>query len=427
VRSAIRQRLLRALAAALALAATACEAGPEPPNILLVTIDTLRRDHVGAYGDTRALTPNLDALAADGLVHANAYTTMPTTGPAHLSIFTGHYPSELGTRRNGEQLPARFATRELGYRLGRRGYRTAAFVTARLLANGVVGLRGFDVYDAPNAVLRPGDDAVGDALAWLAVEKRRPVFLWVHLYDPHAPYGTADEKGRSFPVDPADYGFVDAERYRDLDRRRALEARYRRGVESADAALGKLLAGTREILGADLFVAVTTDHGEALSEWLDTRGFGFDHGKFLDTEEVRIPLVLNGPGIAAGRSHGAVSLRDLYTTLLAVAGIDDGDSETEQRRDLRSPDSTRRIVRIERREFHSRMPESVRGHAAAAADGAALVIVAEDGRPAAANPPPPPDLLSAARSSLAGLNDDGPAEEIPRETREALRDLGYVE
>jgi arylsulfatase A-like enzyme len=128
----------------LALLAPACVGAPADPSILLVTIDTLRRDHVGAYGDERGLTPNLDALAATGLVHERAYTTMPTTGPAHLSVFTGLYPSELGARRNGEPLPSRFAPRELAKRLRERGYTTAAFVTARLIANKHTGLRGFE-------------------------------------------------------------------------------------------------------------------------------------------------------------------------------------------------------------------------------------------------------------------------------------------
>ena len=101
----------------LVVLAPGCSGPAAGPNILLVTIDTLRRDHVGAYGDGRGLTPNLDALAATGLVHERAYTTMPTTGPAHLSAFTGLYPSEHGARSNGEPLPPRFASRELAQRM----------------------------------------------------------------------------------------------------------------------------------------------------------------------------------------------------------------------------------------------------------------------------------------------------------------------
>jgi len=341
-------------------------------------------------------------------------------------MLTGHYPSELGVRRNGEPLPARFQTRELASQLGRNGYATAAFVTAGLLANHVVGLRGFEVYDSPKQVLRQGEDAVSAALAWLAVEKRRPIFLWIHLYDPHAPYGTADEKGRSFPIDASKYGFVDDEFYADPDRRREIEARYARGVQSADAALGRLLEGAREFLGPKLVVVVTTDHGEALSERIDERGFGYDHGKYLDREQVEIPLVVAGPGITAGRSAGAASLRDVYTTLLEAAGVGDPTAVDEGRRDLRDRDDARRVVRIERRLFRSAVPDSVRAHAAAASDGVRLVIVAEDGSPGDDASAGAADLLAEARTLLTASKDAVPFE-IPSETRDSLRDLGYVE
>jgi len=410
----------------LALVAPACSEGPPRPSVLLVTIDTLRRDHVGAYGDERGLTPNLDALAAEGLVHERAYTTMPTTGPAHLSAFTGLYPSEHGARSNGEPLPQRFSSRELAQRLRRRGYATAAFVTTRLMAISMTGLRGFEIYDAPRAVLRPGDDAVSDALAWLAVEKRRPVFLWVHLYDPHAPYGTADEKGRSFPVDASRYGFVDRDYYASPENRRAIEERYTHGVRSADAALGRIVNGARERLGTPLFIAVAADHGESLAEHLEDRGFAYDHGKYLDPEQVEIPLIVVGPGIAPDRSRGAASLRDLYTTVLETTAAGDPEAEPEGRRDLRRRDDTRRIVRIERRSFRAAVPDSVKAHAAAAADGERLAIIAEDGSAPDAVAGAAADLLVEARAALDARADVAPAA-ISSETREALRELGYSE
>ena len=141
---ATRTEAAALLLALLALLAPACSRPPPGPSILFVSIDTLRTDHVGAYGDERGLTPNLDALAAGGLVHERAYTTMPTTGPAHLSAFTGLYPSEHGARSNGEPLPQRFSSRELAHRLRQRGYATAAFVTTRLMAISPTGkLRPF--------------------------------------------------------------------------------------------------------------------------------------------------------------------------------------------------------------------------------------------------------------------------------------------
>jgi arylsulfatase A-like enzyme len=276
-------------------------------------------------------------------------------------------------------------------------------------------------------VLRPGDDAVSAALAWLDAEKRRPVFVWLHLYDPHAPYGTADEKGRSFPVDPSRYGFVDRDYYASPENRRALEERYARGVRSADAALGRIADGARERLGASVFIAVAADHGESFAEHLADRGFAYDHGKYLDAEGVEIPLVVVGPGVAPGRSRGAASLRDVYTTILEVSGVGDPKAGSEGRRDLRLRDDARRVVRIERRGFRSAVPDSVKTHAAAAADGTRLVIVAEDGSSADEADPVAAALLEAARSGLDPLAATAAPAAISGETREALRELGYAE
>ncbi len=406
------------------LALAAC--GPPPRSLLLVTLDTLRRDHVGVYADAGGFTPSLDALAAEGLVHEAAYTTMPTTGPAHLSLFTGLYPSEHGARRNGETLPPRLAQRELAARLGGHGYATAAFVTSRLMSRAATGLRGFEVYDAPTGTLRPGENAVDAALAWLRAKRRRPVFLFVHLYDAHAPYGSADEKRRSFPVERSAYGWIDEPgRYATAEERHDMAERYARGVRSADAALGRLVAEVRAQLETPPFVAVVADHGETLADHLGERGYAYDHGEFLDPESVSVPLVLVGPGVEPGRSPGAASIRDLYTTLLAVAGIRDAEARAAGRRDLRRPSAARRVVGIERRRFGGGVRDAVRSHGAAASDGEGLVIVAEDGSATAAPDAAPAGMLEAARRRLDRTA--APAEPIDPATRQALHDLGYAE
>jgi arylsulfatase A-like enzyme len=400
--------------------------GPPQTSILLVTLDTFRRDHSGVYGGHEGLTPHLDALSAEGLTHTSAYTTMPTTGPAHLSIFTGLLPSEHGARSNGETLDPQWMNREVGLRLRRAGYATAAFVTSQMVAPGATGLRGFEIYDAPRGALRPGASVVESALAWLAVEKRRPIFLWVHLYDPHAPYGDEDEKRRSFPVKRKDYGWVASERYATPDARAEMARRYARGVAAADAALGALVAGVRAI-AEPLLVIVTADHGESLDEHLVSRGFAYDHGKFLDVETVTVPMVLAGAGVIPGRSEGAASIRDLYTVILEAAGIPDEHAPAEGRRDLRRPDADRRVVRIERRRFVSAVRDEVREHASAGADGNALVVVSETGEHSAG--PATADLLGAARISVADSDgtDAEARESIDPETRRALEELGYVE
>ncbi len=401
------------------LASTGCS---ERPSILLVSLDTLRRDHVGAYGDERGLTPALDALASEGLVHEAAYTTMPTTGPAHLSLLTGLYPSEHGARRNGEGLRPGLASYTAPFQLRRRGYATAAFVTTRLLHKSLLGLRGFGIYDTPRGSLRPGDDAVAAALAWLDVEKRRPIFMWVHLYDAHAPYGSADEKRRSFPVDASAYGWVDPDRYSDAGERREMETRYARGVAAADTALGQLVTGVRERLAKPPLVIVVSDHGESFSEHLGQRGFAYDHGESLDEEAIALALVLAGPGVAPGRSTGAASIRDLYTTILAAAALEDPGASARDRRDLRLPRAEPRVVAVERRRLLSEVREAARSHASGATDGTRLLIVAEDASPTSG--PADADLLATARAHLAPAATAAP---IDRQTQEALTQLGYGE
>jgi arylsulfatase A-like enzyme len=406
----------------LVFALVALPGCPERPSILLVSLDTLRRDHVGAYGDSRGLTPALDALAAEGLVHEAAYTTMPTTGPAHLSLLTGLYPSEHGARRNGEGLRPGLASYTAPSQLRRRGYATAAFVTTKIMHNALLGLRGFAIYDTPRGSLRPGDVAVEAALAWLDVEKRRPIFLWVHLYDAHAPYGNADEKRRSFPVDASAYGWIASDRYADPDERGEMEARYARGVATADAALGRLVTGVRERLETPPLVIVVSDHGESFSEHLGERGFAYDHGESLDEEAIALALVLTGPGVVPGRSSGAVSIRDLYTTILAAAALEDTGASSRDRRDLRLPRADLRVVAVERRRMLSDPREAARSHASAATDGTRLLIVAEDGSPTSGAADA--DLLATARAHLAPAATAAP---IDPKTREALTELGYGE
>jgi len=414
---------------ALAVAALALLACGEPPtSIVLATLDTVRCDHLGLYGGRPELSPHLDALGARGLVHQAAYTTMPTTGPAHLSIFTGLYPSEHGSLANAEPMGSEHRPRELARRLRDRGYATAAFVTSPLLQPRATGLSGFEIYDTPRGLLRPGEDAVRAALAWLDAEKRRPVFLWVHLYDAHSPYGSADQKGRSFPVEPGRYGWVDRGLYADPAERVRAEQRYARGVRDADAALGHLLDGLAERIEPPPLVAVAGDHGEALAEHLEARGYAYDHGEFLDPEVVCVPLVVAGPGVTAGRSSGAVSLKDIYPTLLGAAGLLDAESGGEGWRDLRIPSAERRIVAVERRRLGPRAPAVVRAHGAAAFDGTAGVIVGEASlSPPLDAAPEEIELFRTASRRYRAATESSGRRAVDPALSDALRSLGYAE
>jgi len=416
----------RGALAAVALALLAC--GEPPPSIVLATLDTVRCDHLGLYGGRPELSPHLDSLGARGLVHQAAYTTMPTTGPAHLSIFTGLYPSEHGSLANAEPISGEHRPRELARRLRDRGYATAAFVTSPLLQPRATGLVGFEIYDTPRGHLRPGEDAVRAALAWLDAEQRRPVFLWVHLYDAHSPYGSADEKGRSFPVEPGRYGWVDRDLYADPVERASVAQRYARGVRDADAALGRLLDGLAGRIAPPPLVVVAGDHGEALAELLETRGYAYDHGEFLDAEVVCVPLVVAGPGVTPGRSSGAVSLRDVYPTLLGAAGLLQAESGDEEQRDLRTASAGRRIVAVERRRVSPAVRAAVRAHAAAAFDGSGGVIVGERSIPPSEGADPAEiELFQAALRRYQAVARSAGRPAVDPALADALRNLGYAE
>jgi arylsulfatase A-like enzyme/Flp pilus assembly protein TadD len=271
-----------------------------PPNIVLITIDTLRADRVG-----RGLTPSLDALARDGVTFANARATVPLTLPSHTTIMTGALPPEHGVRQNGVNRPDT-PRPTLARILRDHGFQTGAFVGAYVLDRRFGLADGFDIYDDriprhPTASARleserPADKVISAARDWLAhVDRTKPFFLWVHLYDPHAPY-----------TPPAEY------------LRKANGHAYDGEVAFADAQAGVLLSDVRATFsGSPLVIAVAGDHGEGLGE------HGEDtHGMLAYDSTLRVPLIVAAPGLAHAASRDMpASLRDLAPTLLARAGI----------------------------------------------------------------------------------------------------------
>jgi len=402
------------LAACACLAGSAC--GDSRPDIVLVTVDALRRDHVGAYGwklPGPSPTPRLDALAEDARVFEGALTTMPATGPAHVSIFTGLWPRDHGVLGNGQPLePELAAARGLPARLAAAGYRTAAFVTSELVEPAALGALGFDPFDARSKrSATPGPDAVAAALAWLGrVERgeRRPIFLWVHLAAPRAPYGAAADKLAQLPVAPKRYGWVDRASYRQKQARIARATQYAAGVRDADAALGLLLDGLAE-RDREPLLLVAADHGELMAEHLDRLGFAFGHGPLLAPEVLWVPLVVAGPGVDPARVSGAASIADLYTTILESAGVGDPGAAEEGRIDLRSDPPPGRVVAAARRLAGGRKRRGqgaaalryIGARAVAVSDGSALLVVGEDGKPADPRAKPPETLAVAAADALA--------------------------
>ncbi len=300
-----------ALAAAGLLCGGACARAPqtaERANVLLVTLDTVRADRVGCYGARGVETPALDRLAREGVRFAQASSPVPLTLPAHASILTGLLPPAHGLRNNGAgALPDGPPT--LATTLAAAGYRTAAFVGSFVLDRRFGLARGFERYDdaiprgsgaAPALEAeRRGDAVVDGALAWLEAERTakdaRPFFLWVHLYDAHAPYE---------PPSPF--------------RERHAGRPYEGEVAFADAQVGRLLdALDRLAFAATTVVAVTADHGEALGEHGE-----LTHGFFLYEPTLRVPLLLRAPGtLPAGKLIATpVGLVDLAPTVAALAG-----------------------------------------------------------------------------------------------------------
>jgi arylsulfatase A-like enzyme len=439
---AVRRMLPTWLLAAVCLAGVAC--GGSRPDVVLVTLDTLRRDHVGAYGwklPGPSPTPRIDAFAKGARVFEGALTTMPTTSPAHASIFTGLRPREHGVLRNGDRVPeALAAERGLPRKLRDAGYRAAAFVTSDVFGPGAIGLGGFDPYDVRPKGLRPGSDAVAAALAWLdrvSRGEKKPVFLWVHLYDPHSPYGAAAAKAGHYPVDLKSYGWVERARYRDKKVRIAMATKYADGVRDADRAFGELLDGLAE-RGREPLVLVAADHGEFMAEYLDRLGFAYGHGSLLGPEVLWVPLLVAGPGIDPARVAGAASIADLYTTVLEATGLGDPRAAEEGRIDLRGDPPPGRLVEAARRFFNNteksqRLDKAalrhIRSRAVAVSDGAALLVVGVDGKPSDGKAPAPA-LVAAARTALAAqrAGEEGRREApLDAETKRKLEALGYVE
>ena len=291
----MRARVLLA-ASLLAPSCTSREAPPkaEKLSVLLVTVDTLRADRLGCYGDGLARTPHMDALARAGTLFERAFSPAPVTLPAHASILTGLLPPAHGVRGNGVfALPSGPVT--LAEALRARGLATAAFIGGFPLERRFGLARGFDHYD--DAVSRAGGvqfsfaerragDVVGAAVRWLSAHPG-PAFVWVHLFDPHAPYDP-----------PAPFRGGDP---------------YRGEVAAADAAIGSLMAAWDARPGASL-TALLSDHGEAFGEHREE-----SHSLFVYDTTLHVPLVLRGPGIAAGRrvAAPAVGIEDVAATLLA--------------------------------------------------------------------------------------------------------------
>jgi choline-sulfatase len=269
------------------------DSGVPRPSILLVTLDTTRADAIGPEAKG-VETPAFDALAARGRRYRQAYATCPETLPSHTSMMTGLYPAEHAVHENGRHLAGDRPV--LAERLHEAGYATAAFVSSFTLARRFGLARGFDVYDdEPSAGReeRTSRETTDRALEYLRREKGRPLLLWVHYYDPHAPYA---------PPEPF--------------RSRYAKAPYLGEVAAMDEQLGRLVKAFQRELPGPVAIVVVGDHGEGLGEHGESQ-----HGMLLYQATMHVPLLLVGPGVDPGTSDTPVSNRRVFNTILDWAGL----------------------------------------------------------------------------------------------------------
>jgi arylsulfatase A-like enzyme len=295
---------LAAVLTLLAAATAGCRCG-SPADVargapvVVVSIDTLRADHLPAYGYGGVETPAIESLRRDGVLFTRAYTTCPLTLPAHASLLTGLLPHRHGVRDNlGYRLDGG-ATPTIADFLRRRGYATAAAVSAYVLRRSTGVASGFDHFDdavgveegeALGEIARRGMETVDGVLPWLRDHAAGPFFLFVHLFEPHAPYD---------PPEPF--------------RSRTPESLYDGEIATADAAVGRLLAELRSLGAYDrALIVLLADHGEGLGDHGED-----EHGVLLYGATLRVPLIVKYPaGVGAGTTVEApAQLVDLFATV----------------------------------------------------------------------------------------------------------------
>jgi arylsulfatase A-like enzyme/Flp pilus assembly protein TadD len=298
-----------ALILLLLAALVSCRKTPSRPflgvkalDVVLVTIDTLRADAPGFAGDTRVATPNLDRIAREGVVFENAHAQNVITLPSHVNILTGMYPYQHGVRDNdGFRLRENVPT--LATRLKATGFAAAAFIGAFPLESRYGLARGFDVYDQNfpqgsggyelKIPERPAAEVVAPARRWLAKPPAGSRFLWVHLYDCHAPYTPPPPFDKTYASEP-----------------------YLGEVAGVDAALGPLFDDLRRS-GRTVLLVVTGDHGEALGDHGE-----LTHGLFAYEATLHVPLLLWSPGRLAPRRESVLARHiDIAPTVLEASGV----------------------------------------------------------------------------------------------------------
>jgi arylsulfatase A-like enzyme len=288
------------------------------PDILVVTVDTLRADHLSAYGYPRKTSPSIDSLLSGGVRFTQARTVEPLTGPALASMLTSLYPHEHGSTRNGLRMREELAS--FPGLLARRGYETAAFVGNWTLRDSLSGMaEHFGTYDAVLTKKRwfgvlkseaTAEDINAAALEWLdrhvTTEPRRPFLLWVHYVEPHAPYALRKELLGQIGLNATGSFFSPRNRY-DSE------------IAYVDSRIGTLLAGVgQRVDSRNLITVFTSDHGESLGE----HGY-WGHGRHLYEPTLWIPMGITWQGrVLSGPLDAPAMILDIAPTLLGLVGLE---------------------------------------------------------------------------------------------------------
>jgi arylsulfatase len=449
-----------------ALLTIGCQRPPSGPfNLIVVTVDTLRADHLGVYGYPRDTSPHLDAMARAGTWFERCYAQSVTTRASHASLFTGCFPRTTGVLSNLEQFPDRPS---LMTALRGRGYVTAGFVSSVVLNQKFGVQRQLDHFDdastttelnRPTMAERPARETVQAALRYL--EQRdgtRPFFVWIHLIDPHGPYAAPSEPDRFvgdahakpgrclLPLGIGNAGFGDIPKYQILNGIRDPDyyvARYDAEIRYADDALGDFVASLRALgLYDRTLMVVTADHGETLDE--PTHRRYFSHGLVAYEEDARIPLIVHEPAgqhrLAGLDTKAPAWSIDIAPTILDLMGVEIP-AAFEGRSMVRAPRPAEESVyslgsygtpRIEGQmgtQFSIR-----RGpwrYIQNSLDGAEEIYdhradAEESNNLAPANPEELADLRRILADFMAGPGTRNPESAVSDEEREKLRALGYV-
>ncbi len=427
-----------------------------PPAVVLISLDTTRADHLSAYGYPLETTPFLERLAAAGLKVETAVSPMPTTDPSHLTMFTGLYPRTHGSMRNG--VPLRDPTiPNLADTLRELGFRTGAFVSRKHLVPRGLKLFGFDFESGPNGPEREGGETVAAALEWAAATQGQPMFIWLHLFDPHFPYDPPEPFRSRFESTDNNWPVPQNHRFPDPFPRELMETliqRYDAEIAYADSLVERFLEELRPMLPNEEppLVVLVGDHGEALDELWERYDIAFDHGPVLSQGQLWVPLLFWWPGrLEPGVVVSSPApLVDLAPTLFDLLGVPGFRSQGESllpkigRSDHQGLAFSQRRARMKRDNPSAKAWRGLGVEHFSVQEGRyklTLFVTSEDDRTelydlwrdpneevdlSAEQPAVHDRLLTAMRTWLAETPTTTEVQEIPEEKLEALKALGYL-